>query len=49
MRVLMIKLSSIEAITSSMFRTLAIARGLVESGNEVDFLCIPMGNIPKKA
>lgn len=49
MRLLMIKLSPIEAITSSMFRTLAIARGLAESGNEVDFLCIPMGNISKKA
>lgn len=45
MRILMIKLSPIEAITSSMFRTLSIARGLSEQGHEVDFVTIPYNEI----
>ena len=41
MNILIVKLSPIETITSSMFRTLAIARGLQEAGNEVDMLVVP--------
>ena len=42
MRILIIKLSPIEAITSSMFRTLAIASGLSEAGHKIDYLGVPM-------
>lgn len=45
MRILVVKLSPIEAITSSMFRTMAIARGLSEEGHDVDFLVIPMSSL----
>lgn len=45
MRILIIKLSPIEAITSSMFRTLAIARGLSEAGHKIDYLVVPMNKL----
>lgn len=49
MKVLVVKLSPIEAITSSMFRTMAVARGLIEKGDSVDFLVIPMSSLLSKA
>lgn len=48
MRVLIIKLSPIEAITSSMFRTIALANGIVENGHNVDMLVLPMNDILAK-
>lgn len=45
MNVLIIKLSPVETITSSMFRTLAIARGIKEFGNNVDVLVAPYNGI----
>lgn len=41
MNILIIKLSPVETITSSMFRTLAVARGLQEMGNSIDILVVP--------
>lgn len=41
MNILIVKLSPIETITSSMFRTIAVARGLEETGNNVDMLVVP--------
>jgi hypothetical protein len=48
-RILIVKMSPIEAITSSMFRTLAIARGLHEQGHQIDFLTVPDTNTNAKA
>ena len=41
MNILLISPSPIEAITSSMIRTLALARGLQESGAKIDCMVIP--------
>ena len=47
MKILLIKLSPVESINSAMVRTLALARGLLENGNQVDMLVIPYnGNEP---
>lgn len=48
MDILIIKLSPVETITSSMYRTLAIARGLVECGNEVDMIVAPYNGLNPK-
>lgn len=45
MRALIIKFSPIEAITSSMFRTIALANGIVENGFDVDMLVLPMNKV----
>lgn len=45
MKILIISLTPIEALTSAMFRTLALARGLAEAGNQVDFLSVPFNTL----
>ena len=45
MKILLVKLSPVESINSAMYRTLALARGLVENGNQVDMLVIPDNEI----
>lgn len=42
MKILIIKLSPINAITSSMYRAIALAKGLYELGHEIDFIVRPM-------
>lgn len=46
--ILIITLQPIETLTSAMFRTLAITRGLSEQGHNVDFLCIPDNQLQSK-
>lgn len=45
MKILIISLTPIEALTSAMFRNLALARGLLESGNQIDFLSVPFNTL----
>lgn len=45
MKILIISLTPIEALTSAMFRTLALARGLAEVGNQIDFLSVPFNTL----
>lgn len=45
MKILIISLMPIEALTSAMFRNLALARGLLESGNQIDFLSVPFNTL----
>lgn len=45
MKILIISLTPIEALTSAMFRTLALARGLAEAGNKIDFLSVPFNTL----
>lgn len=49
MRILIISLTPVEALTSAMFRTLALARGLAEEKNQVDFLSVPFNTLHSKS
>lgn len=42
MNILVVTLSPIGALTSSMFRVLAVTKGLMEQGHCVDFITVPM-------
>lgn len=42
MKILIIKMSPVEGLSSSTLRTTALAKGLLELGHEVDYLTVPM-------
>jgi hypothetical protein len=44
LKVLIIKLSPIEGLNSSMIRTLALSKGLLELGYQIDFITIPISD-----
>ena len=48
MHILIVNLSPVEAITSAMIRTLAIARGMAEDGHQVDMVAMPYANAGTK-
>lgn len=48
MKILIVSLAPVEALTSAMFRILALTRGLLEAGNQIDFLAVPFNTLLKE-